>query len=75
MWMDEALKTLVDVVERGICSLRKANMSWSIPLSFFFYHLNGRTRSRMMGPRGVFTKEKDVVVIKWTLDMQSADCL
>jgi hypothetical protein len=23
MWMDETLKTLVDVVKRGICSLRK----------------------------------------------------
>ncbi len=23
-----------------------------------------------MGSRGVFTKEEDVVVIKWTLDMQ-----
>lgn len=75
MWMDEALKTLVDVDKRGICSLRRASRSWNIPLSAFFYHLNGKTRSRKMGPRGVFTKEKDVVVIKWTLDMQNVDCL
>ncbi len=74
MWMDEALKTLVDVVERGICSLRKASRSWNIPLSSFFNHLNGKTRSRMMGPIGVFTREKDVV-IKWTLNMQNANCL
>jgi hypothetical protein len=75
MWMDEALKTLVDVDKRVICSLRRASKSWNISLSSFFYHLNGKTRFRKMGPRGVFTKENDVVVIKWTLDMQNVDCL
>jgi hypothetical protein len=72
--MDEALKTLVDVVKRGICSLRRVSRSWNIPLSSFFDYLNGKTMSRKVGPRGVLTKEKDVV-IKWTLDMQNADCL
>jgi len=73
--MDEALKTLVDVDKRGICSLKRAKRSWNIPLSSFFDHFNEKTRSRKMGPRGVFTKVKDVVVIKWTLDMQNVDCL
>jgi hypothetical protein len=49
MWMDEALKTLMDVDKRAICSLRRANKSWNISLSSFFYHLNGKTRFRKMG--------------------------
>jgi hypothetical protein len=42
MWMEEALKTLMDVVKRGICSLKRANRSWNVPLSSFFDHLNGK---------------------------------
>ncbi len=48
-WMNETLKTTMDVVERGSHSLRRANMSWNIPMSSFFNHLNGKTRSRNMG--------------------------
>ncbi len=39
-------------------------------MSSFSNHLNIKTRSRKMGLGGVFTKEEDVAVIKWTLDMQ-----
>lgn len=34
-------------------SLKKVNGSWNIPLNTFSNHLNGKTKSRNMGPRGV----------------------
>jgi hypothetical protein len=38
MWINEALKSSMDVIERGTCSLRKANNSWNIPLNSVFDH-------------------------------------
>jgi hypothetical protein len=70
MWINERLEVVMDDGERGRCSLREASMSWNIFLSSFFDHLNKKTRSRKMGLRGVLTKEEDVVVIKWTSNMQ-----
>jgi hypothetical protein len=64
MWINEPLEVVTDGVERGRCSLRKASMSWNLFLSSFSDHLNKKTRFRKMGPRGVLTKEGDVVVIK-----------
>jgi hypothetical protein len=58
------LEAIMDVVERETHSLRRANKSWNIPMSSTTDHLNGKTRSRKMGPRGVLTRKKDVVVIK-----------
>jgi hypothetical protein len=69
MWTNEALEVTMDVVERGTHSLRRANRSWNIPMSSFFDHLNGKTRSKKMGIRGVLIEEKDVIVIAWTLTM------
>jgi len=56
MWINEALKSSMDVIERGIWSLRKANISWNVPLNSFFYHTNEKTRSGKMGPRSMFIK-------------------
>jgi hypothetical protein len=56
-------------VKRRTCSLRKARMSWNIILSSLIDHLNKKTRSRKMGPIGVFTKEEDVVMVKWNINM------
>jgi hypothetical protein len=39
-------------------------------MSSFFYHLNGKTKSKKMGPKGVLTKKEDAVMIAWTLAMQ-----
>jgi hypothetical protein len=58
MWMDETLKTTMDVVERGTHSLRRPNRSWNIRMSSIFNHLNGKIRSRKMGLRRVLTKER-----------------
>jgi hypothetical protein len=69
MWTCEALEATMDIVERGTCSLRRAIRSWNIPLSSLSSHMNGKTRFRKMGLKGVLTNIEDVVVIKWTLDM------
>jgi hypothetical protein len=75
MWIDEALEATMGVVERGTHSLRRANMSWNIPMNSNTDHLNGKTKSKKMGLGGVLTKEEDVVndqvdlkhVRKWTV--------
>jgi hypothetical protein len=70
MWPDETLEAIMDAIEKRTCFLRRANKQWNIPLSSFSNHLIRKTRFRKMGLGGVFTKEENVVVIKWTLDMQ-----
>jgi len=35
----------MDVVEKGMTSLRKANRLWNIPLTSLSNHPNGRTRT------------------------------
>jgi len=70
MWIDDALGTTRDVVEKWIHSLRRANRAWNIPLSSFSNHLNGKTKSRKMGPKGVLIAKKGAKVMKWTLAMQ-----
>jgi hypothetical protein len=57
-------------IERGRHSLRKANMSWNIPMNSFAHHLNGKTKSQKMGLRGVLTKKNNALMITWTLAMQ-----
>jgi len=69
MWTDETLKIAMDTFERKTHSLRKANGSWNIPMSSFFDHLSGKTRSIKMGPGGVLIKEEDSIVIAWILVM------
>jgi hypothetical protein len=69
MWMNEALETTMDVVERVTPSLRKVNKSWNIPMSSSSNHLNGKIRSNKMGPKKVLTEEKDSTLIAWTLAM------
>jgi hypothetical protein len=63
MWTNETLKTIMDVIERGTYLLRRTNKSWNIPLNLFFDHLKDKTRSKKIGPKGVFIEKKDDVVI------------
>jgi hypothetical protein len=42
-------------------------MEHSFKLTF---HLNGKTKSRKMGPKGVLPTKENAKVIKWTLVMQ-----
>jgi hypothetical protein len=55
MWPNETLEKTMDVIERGTHSLRRANKSWNILMSSLVHHLNGKTGSKKMGPKGVFT--------------------
>jgi hypothetical protein len=54
MWTCETLEVAMNVVEKTY-SFRKVSKSWNIPLNSLFDPLNGKRRSKKMGPRGVFT--------------------
>jgi len=56
MWTNETLELVMDVVENGTYSLWRAKRAWNIPMSSISYHLNGKTRSKKMGPRGVMSQ-------------------
>jgi hypothetical protein len=38
MWIDDALETTMNIVEKKTHSLRRANKAWNIPLSSLFDH-------------------------------------
>jgi hypothetical protein len=57
-------------LKKGTNSLRKISRSWNIPLGSFSDHLNGKIRSKKMGPTSVLTKEEDVTLVAWILGMQ-----
>jgi hypothetical protein len=67
MWTDETLKVVMDVIEKGTHSLRRARKSWNIPMNSLVDQLNGKIRSMKMGLGGVLT---NATVITWTLAMQ-----
>jgi hypothetical protein len=46
----------MDAMERGDTSLRKVAKYWNIPLTSLLDHLNGRTRSRKVGPQGMLVE-------------------
>jgi hypothetical protein len=58
MWTNETLKTTMDVVEKGTHSLRKINRLWNVPMNSFIDHLNGKTKSKKMGLRGLLIKKR-----------------
>jgi hypothetical protein len=39
-------------------------------MSFFFNHLNEKTKFKKMGPRRALIEEEDSTMITWTLAMQ-----
>jgi hypothetical protein len=63
------LEEAMEVVEQGTCSLQGVSWIFHIPLSSFSDHMIGCTRSKKMGPLGVFIEEEDVATYKWTLAM------
>jgi hypothetical protein len=60
----------MDILERRTTTLKKANMSWNIPLSCIFYHLNGRTQFFKVGTRVLLKREEDGEIVAWVLIMQ-----
>ncbi len=63
MWTNEALEIAMDVVERRAYCLKKASKYGTFAWDHFFDHLNNKTRSKKMGPKGVFIKEEDVAMV------------
>jgi hypothetical protein len=58
----------MDVVERQVNSMKKANKHWNIPFSSLCNHLNGKTRCRKFYPLG-FIMEENNVVVAWIINM------
>jgi hypothetical protein len=58
IWTNGALKTTMDVVEKGTHSLSRVSRLWNIPMSSLINHLNGKTKSKEMGLGGVLTKKR-----------------
>jgi hypothetical protein len=50
----------MDVVENGTYSLWRTNKAWNIPMTSIFDHLNGKTKSRKMRPRGTSLLKKSM---------------
>jgi len=65
----ESLEVAMDVVERSIISLRRANKFWGLFVISLFNHQYGKTRSKKIGPPSVLTKEEDEVIIALVLSM------
>jgi hypothetical protein len=65
-----SFKGILEVVERGTNTMKKASRNWGIPLFFLRNHLNDRRTSRRIRFGGVLTNEKNVVIVRWVLIMQ-----
>jgi len=65
----------MEIIKKGIHSLRKANQSWNISLTSLSDHLNGKTRSKKMGPTNVLIEEEYVVMVGWIITMQKCGLL
>jgi hypothetical protein len=53
----------MDIIESGHTSLRKANKYENILFASLLDHLNGKTRSRKVGPQGVLTELQDGTIV------------
>jgi hypothetical protein len=69
-WSSDILETTMDVVERNITSLWRANKIWGILVTSLFDHLYGKIKSRKIGPLGVLIQEEVEVIVPWVLSMQ-----
>jgi hypothetical protein len=59
----------MDAIEHGITSLRRASKFWGIPIISLSNHLNGKIKSKQIGPLVVLTKERDEAIVAWVLSM------
>jgi hypothetical protein len=69
-WINQAFEETMATIEKCTCSLRVANMSWNIPMTFFSNHLFRKTKSWKHGPLGYLIDEEDAIVGTWILVMQ-----
>jgi hypothetical protein len=68
-WSNESLETTMNVIQRGITFLWGANKFWGILVISLSDHLNGKTKSRKIGPPNVLTEEEDEIIVAWVLSM------
>jgi len=54
----------MDVIERGVISLKTRNKLWNIPLISLIDHLNGKTWSKKVGSLWVISKEEKTIVLQ-----------
>jgi hypothetical protein len=66
-WINWDLEEAMDVLERGITTLKRASRHWNIPICSLLDHLNGRTRNRKNRFGRVLTYEEDVTLVTWKL--------
>jgi len=59
MWTDEMPEIAIYLVKKRTRSLRKVNKSWD--MSSIIDHLNGKTKSKKMGLKGVLIEEKKML--------------
>jgi hypothetical protein len=62
-WTNQQLEDAMDIIESGHTSLRKANKYENILFASLLDHLNGKTRSRKVGPQGVLTELQDGTIV------------
>jgi hypothetical protein len=56
MWINQQLENVIDAMEKGYTSSRKASRYWNIMLNLFLDHLDGRIGIKKVGPQGVLMK-------------------
>ncbi len=59
----------MDVVEKGVTSMKKASQIWNILLTSLSDHVINNIRSRKHGPLRVLIDGKEVAIVDWILDM------
>ncbi len=70
-WSNESFETTMDAIEHDITSLWGPDKFWGILVTSLSDHLNGKTKSRKIGPPGVLIEEEEgEVVVAWVLNMQ-----
>jgi hypothetical protein len=57
----------MDIVERQVNSMKKANKHWNVPFSSLCNHLNDKSRCKKFYPLGFLMEENDVVA--WIINM------
>ncbi len=60
------IKKIIKICSKNDTFIEKVNQSWNIPLISISDYLNGKTRSRKMGPNVVLTYKSVITQIKAT---------
>ena len=70
-WSDRALEMAIEAINNGH-SYSKVSVEYKILRYSLRNHMNGKTRSRKMGPKGVFKSEEEIALYHYIEEM--VDC-